>query len=322
MTVGLDLKTILLHNEQTMKSLISFACFMSFLFSSLAHSTPAPLPKTIQAQEKATFTPVDSRPYFDIPITYNAKVRNWISYFQGDGRKWFQKWLERSYRYLPPMQKQLKAMGLPQDLAYVAMIESGFSPHAVSSADAVGYWQFMAPTANRYGLKTTWWIDERRDFTKSTVAAAKYLGDIYKLFDSWYLTAASYNMGENKMRRLVNRHGTKNFWVLAKKPDFPIETREYIPKLIATMLIAKAPKLYGFYNVKPLEPYKYEYFHVPGGFDLMNLADTTGLDRESLLKLNPELLKGFVPTFIKSHKIRIPAGSMTIVSTYVRRIIE
>lgn len=295
-------------------------CFLGvfcFFTSSLASANPTPT-ATQLPRESSSFTPVDSRPYFDIPITYNAKVKTWISYFQGDGRKWFQKWLERSHRYLPPMQKQLKALGLPQDIAYVAMIESGFSPHAVSSADAVGYWQFIGATANRYGLKTSWWLDERRDFAKSTVAAAKYLGDIYKIFDSWYLTAAAYNMGENKMRRLVNRYNTKNFWVLAKKPEFPRETRDYIPKLIATMLIAKAPRLYGFYNVKPLEPYKYEYFHVPGGFDLASLCDNTGLDKEDMLKLNPELVKGFVPSFVKTHKIRVPTGSVSLVSKYVR----
>lgn len=264
------------------------------------------------------YSPVDQRPFFDIPVTYNDKVKYWIKHFQGPGRKWFRTWLERSHAYLPLMQGTLAARNLPQDLAYVAMIESGFSPHAISSASAVGYWQFIKSTAKRYDLEVTWWIDERRDQQKSTVAAARYLGDLYKLFGSWYLTAAAYNMGEGRMGRLIKKHGTKNFWILSQKRDFPKETREYIPKLLAAVMISKAPKLYGFTNLEPKDPYSFDYFHVPGGTDLMNLAKYLDIDHEKLNKLNPELLKSFVPSFIKSHRIRIPKGSSSKVSTYLR----
>ena len=270
--------------------------------------------------EKAgsTFTPVDASPYFDIPVTYNTKVKWWINYFQTTGRKWFRTWLERSHAYLPQMQKQLRERGMPQDLAYVAMIESGFSSQATSTAEAVGYWQFITPTANRYGLRTTWWLDERRDFTKSTGAASRYLADLFRQFGSWYLTAAAYNMGEGRTQRLVNKYRTRNYWILSKRNDFPEETRQYIPKLLAAMLIAKAPKLYGFHELNPKPPYKYEYFTVPGGTDLLNLARYLGVAGSQLTSLNPELLKGFVPSFVQGHRIRVPPGLQPKVSQFVR----
>src|SRR5690606_38018236 len=153
-------------------------------------------------------------------------------------------------------------------------------------------------TANRYGLQTTWWLDERRDFAKSTTAATKYLGDLYKMFGSWYLTASAYNMGEGRLKRLIKKHKTNNYWVLAKKPDFPKETSDYIPKLIAAMLIAKAPRLYGIRITEPKAPYSFDYFHVPGGTDLITMAAAIGTSSSNLQGLNPELLKGFVPTFV------------------------
>ena len=164
--------------------------------------------------------------------------------------------MERSNAYLPKMQGLLHERGLPQDLAYVAMIESGFSSQAVSPASAVGYWQFIQPTANRYGLQTSWWLDERRDFTKSTAAAAHYLGRSLSNFQNWYLTAAAYNMGETRLRSLIEKYDTHSYWALSMQPDFPQETREYIPKLLAAMFITKAPKLYGFdqLNLQSLKP--------------------------------------------------------------------
>ncbi len=264
------------------------------------------------------FAPVDNQPFFDLPVTYNQHVRTWINHFQGPGRRWFERWLSRSHRYMPSMKRTLVEAGLPQDLIYVAMIESGFSPRAVSTASAVGYWQFIAPTANRYGLKTDWWLDERRDYRKSTRAAARYLSDLYRMFDSWYLAAAAYNMGEGRLRRLIERHKTRDFWILAQKRDFPRETRDYIPKILAAMIIAKAPHLYGFDNITPMAPMSYEYFYVPGGTDLVLLAEHLGVQENTLKRINPELVKGFVPTFVNSHRIRIPQGQSPRVSQYIR----
>ncbi|MCB0369800.1 MAG: lytic transglycosylase domain-containing protein, partial [Bdellovibrionales bacterium] len=180
---------------------------------------------------------------FDIPMTYNKQVSKWVNYFQTKGSKWFRQWLERSSKYLPFLQNELQNANLPADLAYMVMIESGFSASAVSVADAVGPWQFIQGTAQRYGLKKKWWLDERRDFRKSTQAAIKYIKDLYGEFGSWYLVAASYNMGENGLRRQVEKYKTKNYWTLIQKKALPEETQNYVPKILAAMLIAKAPNL-------------------------------------------------------------------------------
>lgn len=274
------------------------------------YTTLAPPPLNTKVNNELVYNSVGQGPHFDLPVTYNAKVRSWISYYQKGGKKDFKIWLERSARYLPKIIPVLDAQGLPRDLVYLAMIESGFSHSAVSSAEAVGYWQFIKPTANRYGLKVEWWLDERRDIIKSTVAAANYLNDLYKMFNSWYLAAAAYNMGEGRVKKLIKKYQTTNYWVLSKKNDFPKETEQYIPKLIAAMLLAKTPKLYGFRDLNPQKAPRYEYFYAPGGTDLENLSLYLGADKEAVSKLNPELTKGFIPQYISSHKIRIPPGHL------------
>ena len=255
---------------------------------------------------------------FDIPVTYNARVSFWIHYFQTEGRTSFRSWLERSARYLPILQYELTRSGLPQDLVYVAMIESGFSPAASSHASAMGLWQFIEPTGRRYGLKMAWWLDERKDFLKSTRAAIGYMTDLYRQFNSWYLVAASYNMGENGVRRLIQRHRTNNFWELADKRALPNETTNYVPKIIAATLISKAPALYGFRDLDYQMPMSFEYFNAPGGTDLVNLAQYLGVSEKYLKDLNPELIRGFVPRTVGAHKIRIPKGSVLTVSKFVR----
>ncbi|MCB0393018.1 MAG: lytic transglycosylase domain-containing protein [Bdellovibrionales bacterium] len=255
---------------------------------------------------------------FDLPVEYNSKVRTWIDYFQTRGRDWFAKWLERSSKMIPQMQAILTEQGLPKDLVYMAMIESGFSHHAESHAQAVGPWQFIAPTANRYGLKISWWIDERRDLHKSTVAAARYLGDLYRMFGSWYLVAAAYNTGENRIKRAVQKYHSKDFWTLAQKNALHPETMNYVPKLIAAMLISKAPGLYGFRNINYKSEEDFDHFVVPGGTNLKDLAMHLGVTYSHLESLNPEILSKEIPRAIAYHRIRIPKGSTLLVSQYVR----
>jgi membrane-bound lytic murein transglycosylase D len=220
---------------------------------------------------------------------------------------------------LPQIKRTLKKNGLPQDLAYIAMIESGFSPHALSTARAVGPWQFIAETGKRYGLQVNWWIDERRDFHKSTDAAARYLKDMHNMFNSWHLAAAGYNTGENRIKRLIERRKTKNFWKLAQHDDLELETRDYVPKLMAAILIAKAPQMYGFNQIKYQEPLSFEHFHVPGGTQLDDLAQAIGYTSKYLRELNPELVQGLVPNHVEGHLIRIPKGTHLLVSRYVRK---
>jgi membrane-bound lytic murein transglycosylase D len=284
-----------------------------------APKTPATL-KRIGALENAGVelsSSAETPLIFDYPVTYNTSVKRWIHYFQTSGRSSFRSWLERSSRYLPFIQYELTRAGLPQDLAYVAMIESGFSSNAVSHASAMGLWQFIVSTGNRFGLKTEWWIDERKDFLKSTRAAISYMTELYQQFNSWYLVAASYNMGENGVRRLMQRHRTNNFWDLADRRALPEETRHYVPKIIAAMLISKAPALYGFRELNYQMPLAYEYFNAPGGTDLVNLARFLGVSDKYMRDLNPELVRGFIPRQVKYHRIRVPKGSVSTVAEYV-----
>ncbi len=249
---------------------------------------------------------------FDLPVTYNKKVSQWVAYFQKN--KWFKNWLQRSYIYMPMIQKELRLAGLPSDLAYMVMIESGFIPHAVSHAEAVGPWQFISSTGARYGLKKNWWLDERRDLEKSTQAAIKYLKDLHSEFGSWYLVAASYNMGENGLRRRIARHGTKDYWSLIKLNALPQETQDYVPKILAAMLIAKAPNLYGFRNLEQVSPLDYDLVQAPGGTDLEKLADKIGVTKKSLKDLNAELFLGYIPRQVTQHTIRVPKGAGKIVA--------
>jgi membrane-bound lytic murein transglycosylase D len=255
---------------------------------------------------------------FDIPVAYNSRVKYWIQYFQTSGRPWFTKWLERSSRFLPTAQRTLKKHGLPQDLAYLAMIESGFSAHASSTAKAVGPWQFIRETGVRYGLTVSWWLDERKDFQKSSEAAAKYLKSLYGMFKNWYLVAASYNTGENRIKRIMLRHKTTSFWKLAQSKDLELETKDYVPKFIAALLIAKAPQLYGFRNIQYNDPLRFDLFRVPGGTKLEELALYLGVTFQSLKDLNPELVHAMVPENVEGHRIRIPKGSSSLVSNYIR----
>ena len=255
---------------------------------------------------------------FDLPVTYNKKVSFWISYFQTRGKTFFRDWLEKSTKYMPLLQSELKNAGLPTDLAYMVMIESGFSSRAVSTAQAVGPWQFIESTGTTYGLKRNWWLDERRDMKKSTQAAIRYLKDLNSEFNSWYLVAASYNMGENGLRKQIKKHGTADYWELVRRGALPQETQDYVPKILAALMIAKAPNLYGFRNIDAQYPLQYELVWAPAGTDMDQLADHLGITRRSMKDLNAELILGYIPRQVAGHHVRIPLGSLSVAKEYFR----
>lgn len=278
--------------------------------------TPLSLKERLQARVQKSPQSGQTSVIFDLPVTYNSKVSQWISFFQDRGKVWFRDWLERASKYMPYIQKELKDAGLPQDLAFMVMIESGFAPNAVSHADAVGPWQFIQPTGQRYGLRVNWWLDERRDLKKSTLAAIRYIRDLHTEFGSWYLVAASYNMGENGLRRQILKHKTKDFWALSKLKALPKETVDYVPKILAVMMITKSPGLYGFRDLAQFEALDYDLVVAPGGTDLKELAGELGITAKALRDLNSELITGYVPTQVTKHTIRVPKGSMAMVSEY------
>jgi len=255
---------------------------------------------------------------FDLPVTYNKKVAAWISFFQTRGKNFFRNWLEKSSKYMPLLQSELRKAGLPTDLAYMVMIESGFSATAVSHAQAVGPWQFIESTGRSYGLKKTWWLDERRDIRKSTQAAIRYLKDLKREFGSWYLVAASYNMGENGLRRQIKKYGTNDYWELVKYKALPQETQDYVPKILAALMIAKAPNLYGFRDLDAQYPLQYEMVLAPSGTDLENLANHLNITKQAMKDLNAELVLGYIPKQVSGHYIRIPKGSLSVVKQYFR----
>ena len=245
---------------------------------------------------------------FDIPIVINEKVEHFIQYFQTTAKNRFSSWLARSEKYVPFMRGVLRENGLPEDLVYLSLIESGFNPYAYSRSKASGPWQFIYLTGKRYGLQVSWWVDERRDPEKSTVAAAKYLKDLYDMFECWYLAAAGYNAGEFKIATAMKRYRTEDFWELTKYQFLKQETKDYVPQMIAAALIAKDPEGYGFTGIEYQDPLQYEKVKVPSLVDLQIIAKAAETPVEEIRDLNPELLRGCTPPDDPEYEIKIPYG--------------
>ncbi|MGZ3783978.1 MAG: LysM peptidoglycan-binding domain-containing protein [Bdellovibrio sp.] len=244
-----------------------------------------------------------------IPTEVNPLVEKWIAYFQGRGRAHMEKYLARSTRYEKLMKKVLRDNGLPEDLFYIALIESGFSSQATSHAAAVGFWQFIRGTGKRYGLEISPFMDERRDPVFATQAAAEYFKGLYSVFGSWYLAMASYNVGENRVKREVMNHYTRDFWELARKKRLPVETINYVPKFIAAKLIAKEPAKYGFEGIDYLPPIEFDHITLNKPVNLRQMADKLSYNYEDFKALNPRF-KGEIATVKGSELVlRIPPGT-------------
>ena len=248
---------------------------------------------------------------FDIPIVINDQVEYFIDYFQTKLRNRFTLWMGRSTRYMSMMKKILREHHLPEDLIYLAMIESGFSTKAYSRAHAVGPWQFIRETGERYGLRVNSWVDERKDPIKSTRAAAQHLSDLYNRFGSWYLAAAGYNAGEGKISRALAMYNASNFWEITADHCHYIkeETKQYVPKMIAAALIAKEPEKYGFSKISYLPPWTFDEATVPGNVELKDVAAAIGEDVDTIVDLNPELKRWVTPPGVSDYTIRIPKGA-------------
>src|SRR5436309_5754460 len=247
------------------------------------------------------------------PLVINGQVQAFIERFTGSRREIVGLWLNRSSRYLSMIRDVLRNQGLPEDLAFVAMIESGYNPLAVSRAGAKGLWQFMAGTARRYGLRVDQWVDERLDPEKSTTAAARYLRDLHEQFGSWALAKAAYNAGELKVIRAIKATNSTDFWALARTRLLRQETREFVPAIHAATVIGRDPGRSGF-TPDAHTPVAIEKVTVPASTNLKKLAGGAGLPDDSLRKLNPVLVRGTTPPGAP-YELRVPVGSRDAIRT-------
>ena len=254
-------------------------------------------------------------------IQQNDHVLRFLEQFQtGYRRAVVERWLTRSGRFLPMILDIFRQKGLPEELVFTAMIESGFDPVAVSRAGAKGLWQFMAPTARQYGLRVDRWLDERLDPEKATVAAANYLSDLYKIFGSWELVHAAYNAGETKVLRAIQGTGTRDFWSLTGSRFLRDETKNFVPAIHAVTIIGQEPEQYGF-TVKPDEPLSYEQITVPKATSLKHVASLSGIPLEELIRLNSELRLKQTPPDSPYH-LKVPRGSAPALQVGLDREVE
>jgi len=245
----------------------------------------------------------------DIPIPTNDRVLRYVELFQGRLREFLTEGLSRGTQYLPMIQDTFRAEGLPLDLAYIPLIESAFKPSALSRAKARGVWQFMRGTALENGLKADWYLDERADPKKATQAAAKYLKTLYGMFEDWHLAMASYNGGPGRVRRAITRSQKTNFWTLtANKQFLPRETRDYVPMILAAVIIAKNPTQYGF-DIVPMVPVRTETVLVPPALDLRRVAEWAGVPMDEIQRLNPEFRRWTTPVKKGQYSIKVPEGT-------------
>ncbi|HUP39806.1 MAG TPA: transglycosylase SLT domain-containing protein [Vicinamibacterales bacterium] len=274
----------------------------------LAISTFDP-PAPTSATETAVATDL-SQTTHDVDIPLNRKVLSYIELFQGNLREFIGEGLQRGAKYLPMIQEEFRKQGLPSDLAYIPLIESAFKNTARSRVKAQGMWQFMSYTGREFGLDLNWYVDERSDPEKATEAAAKYLKSLGRMFDNdWHLAMASYNGGPGRVQRAIRRAGKNDFWALTATTKFlPRETREYVPMILAAIVIAKNPAQYGF-QIEPELPLLYEKVQVGDPIDLRLVAEWTNAPIDQIEALNPELRRWTTPVRSPKYEIKLPVGT-------------
>ena len=274
----------------------------------LAISTFDP-PAPTTATETAVASDL-SQTSHDVDIPLNRKVLSYIELFQGNLREFISEGLQRGAKYLPMIQDEFREQGLPLDLAYIPLIESAFKNTARSRVKAQGMWQFMSYTGRDHGLTLNWYVDERSDPEKATKAAAQYLKTLGKMFDNnWHLAMASYNGGPGRVQRAMRRSGKQDFWTLTATSRYlPRETREYVPMILAAIVIAKNPSQYGF-TVEPEMPLSYEKVQVGDPIDLRLVAEWTNAPIDDIEGLNPELRRWTTPVRSPDYELKLPVGT-------------
>ena len=279
------------------------------LSTSTASAPPVPPP----ALKDVVASDLQSNQH-DVPIPVNQRVLSYIQMFQGRLHDFIEEGMKRGSKYLPMIQSVFRAEGLPLDLAYVPLVESAFKPNALSRVNAKGVWQFMAGTAAENGLRRDWYIDERSDPEKATVAAARYLKTLVTMFNGdWHLALASYNGGPGRLQRAMSKARQDDFWALAEKPKIlPRETREYVPMILAAIVIARNPAQYGF-DFEPEAPHNYDKVTLPRAVDLRRVAEWTDRGIAEIQALNPELRRWTTPVKDTNYELKVPAGTGDLV---------
>ena len=270
-------------------------------------SPPSPQESTADRKTQEGSPPAEPL-YDEISVILNLAVKRNVEYFQTAIHDRFQRALDRFYTYEPLVEEIFAELGLPHDLMYVSLVESGFNPMAYSRARASGPWQFMKSTGWMYGLKVNWYVDERRDPMKSTVAAAHHLRDLYDQFGSWPLALAAYNAGAGKISRAIRKTGTRDFWKIARTRYIRRETRQYVPKFMATTMIASNPTRFGF-DASAQAVHQYEEVRIDKSVHLRPLAKETGIPFEELRRLNPELRRSVIPPDKGGYYVKVPVGT-------------
>jgi membrane-bound lytic murein transglycosylase D len=276
-----------------------------------ASNSTASLPQTAESSRSATA--------YNIPVVIDPSVQSHIHFFNTSIRSRFEQWLVRLSRYRPIVENIFAEFNLPSDLVYLSLVESGFNPYAFSRAKATGPWQFMKGTGKLYGLRIDHYVDERRDPIKSTVAAARYLRDLYDLFGTWPLAMAAYNAGEGKVMRALHKAQAETFSDISKTRLIRRETKQYVPRIMAATVIARNPDQYGF-SQEPVPPHEFEEVVVSRPLHFRAIANTTGIPYEELRLLNPELRRDATPPGDSAYHLKVPVGSSAKVMQLLDRV--
>nr|EES53211.1 MAG: putative peptidoglycan-binding lytic transglycosylase [Leptospirillum ferrodiazotrophum] len=272
------------------------------------HSSPAPAPVTpppVKAVSTPPPVPAPRGLFSNIPD--DPSIQLYMDYFEYAQHRQFKKWLERSHEFLPTIRATFRQEGLPEDLAYLSLIESGFSSRAYSRSGAAGLWQFMRGTGIKYGLQVNWWIDQRRDPVLATRSAALYLKDLHEEFGSWALALAAYNAGEGRVANAVARTGTKDYWKIRQTRAFSRETRNYVPKFIAAMRIAKDPAKYGFTDLDYHSPVTLRQEVLHHSVEIRRLSRAMNMSVLEFLTYNPQFIRWATPPKIKDVSVNVPS---------------
>ncbi len=251
--------------------------------------------------------------YSTIPLVLNDSVEKNLEYFQYRIHERFQSYLDRFHHYQDLVEPVFRELGLPPELMYLSLVESGFNPRAFSRSRASGPWQFMKGTGRVYGLDVDWYLDERRDPIKSTVAAAHHLRDLYDQFGSWPLALGAYNAGSGKISRAIKKTGTRDFWKIRQSRHIRRETKDYVPRFIAATLIAQNPTAYGF-STPDGDRHEFEEVLITKRVHLSAVTQQTGIPVEELQRLNPELRRSIVPSLTgPGYYLKVPLGMASLV---------